>query len=289
MSALLAGGDLVTVTGEVARQTLTSLRADLLADRLIPYLGPDLLALGAPAVPTSPEAVAVALQKKVPVPGRIRGNMWSVAQYIESHRHRRTLGKLMAGIFAAEPEPAPFHRFLASLPIGLVVDSWYDGTLAAAYAASGRDDVADIQGMSRAGIGEDRWYRPWGTDGTTHPDPASARTVLYTPHGGIRPAGDVLVSDSDYVEVLTEIDIQTPIPDIVQERRQARGFLYLGCRFDDQMLRTYARQIKKRSAGPHHAVADAASLTGNELRFLAAEEITLIDLPLADAISLLSD
>ena len=99
----------------------------------------------------------------------------------------------------------------------------------------------------------------------------------------------MLVSDSDYVEVLTEIDIQTPIPDIVQERRQGRGFLYLGCRFDDQMLRTYARQIKKRSVGPHHAVADAATLTGNELRFLAAEEITLIDLPLADAITLLSD
>jgi hypothetical protein len=289
MSALLAGGDLVTVTGEAARQTLASLRGDLVADRLIPYLGPGLLALGAPAVPTSPEAVAVALQKKVPVPGRIRGNMWSVAQYIESHRHRRTLGKLMAGIFAAEPAPTAFHRFLAGLPLSLVVDSWYDGTLAAAYGASGRTDVADIQGMSRAGIGEDRWYRAWRSDGTPHPDPASARTVLYTPHGGIRPAGDVLVSDSDYVEVLTEIDIQTPIPDIVQERRQARGFLCLGCRFDDQMLRTYARQIKKRSTGPHHAVADAAALTGNELRFLAAEEITLIDLPLADAIAMLSD
>lgn len=288
MSALLAGGDLVTVTGEAARRILTTIRADLLVDRVIPYLGPDVLALAAPAVPTSPVAVAVALQKKVPVPGRIRGNMWSVAQYIESHRHRRTLGKLMAGMFAAEPAPTAFHRFLAGLPLGLVVDSWYDGTLAAAFAGSGRNDVVDVQGMSRAGIGEDRWYRAWRSDGTPHADPGSARTVLYTPHGGIRPAGDVLVSDSDYVEVLTEIDIQTPIPDIVRERRQSRGFLFLGCRFDDQMLRTYARQIKKRSAGPHHAVADAACLTGNERRFLAAEEITLIDLPLAEALALIS-
>jgi hypothetical protein len=28
----------------------------------------------------------------------------------------------------------------------------------------------------------------------------------------VRPAANFLVSDSDYVEVLTEIDIQTPIP-----------------------------------------------------------------------------
>ncbi len=289
MSALLGGGDLVTHSGEAARSALAGLRADLLADRLVPYLGPGLLTLDGPAAfPTSPEEVAAALQKRVPVPGRIRGNMWSVAQYIESHRHRRTLGKLMADVFKGEPRPSAFHRFLAGLPLGLVVDSWYEGTLAAAYASAGRADVVDVQGISRAGIGEDRWYRAFAPDGTAAADPAGARTVLYTPHGGIRPAGNVLVSDSDYVEVLTEIDIQTPIPDVVQTRRTTRGFLFLGCRFHDQMLRTYARQLIKRSAGPHACVADADLLGVNERRFLAAEGIALIDLPLAEATALLA-
>ena len=41
-----------------------------------------------------------------------------------------------------------------------------------------------------------------------------AHTILYKPHGAVTPAQNVLVADSDYVEVLTEIDIQTPIPDI---------------------------------------------------------------------------
>ena len=283
MSALLAGGPLEMFSGEAARTALASLRADLVADRLIPYLGPGLLTLDGPSsVPASPEEVAAALQKRVPVPGRIRGNMWTVAQYIESHRHRRTLKKLMADIFAAEPRPSAVHRFLAGLPLGLVVDSWYDGAFAAALAAAGRSDAVDVQGMSRAAIGEDRWYRAFDLAGRPVA-PDGARTLLYTPHGGIRPDGDVLVSDSDYVEALTEIDIQTPIPQEVRMRRATRGFLFLGCRFHDQMLRTYARQLVKRSAGPHACVAEATTLTANERRFLAAENIALIDLPLSEA------
>ncbi|WP_026783502.1 SIR2 family protein [Pleomorphomonas koreensis] len=284
MSALLAGGPLETLSGEAAVEALAGLRTELLADRLVPYLGPELLALeGKPSVPASPEEIAAALQKRVPVPGRIRGNMWAVAQYIESRRHRRTLKKLMAEVFAGEPRPSAFHRFLAQLSLSLVVDSWYDGTLAAAMVEAGRDDVADLQGMSRAAIGEDRWYNAFDLTGSVT-EPSATGTLLYRPHGGIQPVGDVLVSDSDYVEALTEIDIQTPIPEAVRERRATRGFLFLGCRFHDQMLRTYARQIIKRSAGPHACVADAATLTSNEQRFLAAGNIVLIDMPLVEAV-----
>lgn len=51
----------------------------------------------------------------------------------------------------------------------------------------------------------------------------------------IDPVRNFLVSDSDYVEVLTEIDIQTPIPAVVQQRRTGRNFLFLGCRFSNQL------------------------------------------------------
>ena len=88
---------------------------------------------------------------------------------------------------------------------------------------------------------------------------------------------------SDYVEVMTEIDIQTPIPSAVKEARTDRGFLFLGCRFHDQMLRTYARQIMKRSRGPHFAVAETSALTRNERKFYDDQMIEIIDLPLAEA------
>ena len=73
----------------------------------------------------------------------------------------------------------------------------------------------------------------------------------------------------------------------MKARRASRGFLFLGCRFHDQMLRTYARQIMKRSAGPHFAVVETAALTRNEAKFFAEVGIEAIDLPLQAAADIL--
>jgi SIR2-like domain len=112
---------------------------------------------------------------------------------------------------------------------------------------------------------------------------------LYKPHGGALPARNFLISDADYVEVLTEIDIQTPIPEVVKDRRRDRAFLFIGCRFHDQLLRTYARQVTKRSGARHYAIVDPAALTRNEVKFLSSQGLTPIALPLARAVEILRD
>lgn len=276
------------LSGAAARAELKEAAALLRADRLVPYLGPALQA-ETEIVPLSPEALAAALGKRHPAPGRIRTNLWAVAQFIEQRRHRKTLAGWMAEIFAPELAPTSFQTFLAGLPLSLMVDSWYDSALRAAFTASGRTDWGEVQGITRAGETRDIWTRAYDAAGRLVPDGAAAAwtTLLYKPHGAVRPAANFLVADSDYVEVMTEIDIQTPIPAEVRARRTDRGFLFLGGRFHDQMLRTYARQIMKRSAGPHFAVMGAENLTRNEGRFLAENDITLIDLPLADALDAL--
>jgi hypothetical protein len=106
-------------------------------------------------------------------------------------------------------------------------------------------------------------------------------TLLYQPLGSIAPAANFLVSDTDFVEVLTEIDIQTPIPPLVQERRRDRHFLFLGCRFATQLDRMFARQIMKRSSDQHWALLKG-ELTRNEARFLAEQNIQRIDMSLAE-------
>ena len=93
------------------------------------------------------------------------------------------------------------------------------------------------------------------------------------------PVGNFLVSDSDLVEVLTEIDIQTPIPPGVQSRRSGRSFLFLGCRFNDQVARAYARQIMKRSSARHWAVFEHQP-TRNERRFFAEQSIVVLPISL---------
>ncbi|BCM17583.1 SIR2 family protein [Mesorhizobium sp. J8] len=268
-----------------AAKQLNMLKKALCADEIVPYLGPGLLCLGPaePLVPHTPEGVAAALNARAPAPSKIRANMWSVAQFIEQRRHRRTLQAWMAEIFAGPVAPTVFHAWLATLPLSLIVDSWYDGAMRAALAKTGRTDVVEIQGVTRAHAISDAWSKTYDLFGTELQLGSVATTVLYSPHGSIEPAANFLVADSDYVEALTEIDIQTPIPPVVRERRTKRGFFFFGCRFDDQMLRTYARQVMKRSSGPHFAVMDSATLTKNERRFLGASAITVIDMPAAEA------
>ncbi|WP_176085076.1 SIR2 family protein [Martelella sp. HB161492] len=272
--------------GAAAEECADTLRERLMTGAVIPYLGPGLLTFdgATAAVPAAPEAVAAALCTRQPVPSRIRTNMWSVAQYIEQRRHRKTLAAWMSEIFAATTTPTALHGYLASLRLPLIIDSWYDGTMREALIAAGADGVVNLQGVTRALEHRDIWTKAYDLAGDALEPDSFATTVLYEPHGSRAPAGNFLVADSDYVEVLTEIDIQTPIPDAIRRLRTERGFLFLGCRFDDQMLRTYARQIMKRSAGPHYAVMNPDTLTRNERRFLAQNGIAVIALP-AEAIT----
>ncbi|WP_142847684.1 SIR2 family protein [Telmatospirillum sp. J64-1] len=257
--------------------------------RLAPFLGPEVLTIGAPAsVPTSTRALVERLTAKVAVPGRIRNNLWSAAQYIESNRHRQTLARLMEEIFAPEQDINLLHQTLAMLRLPLIVDSWYDSTMAQALTASGQD-WGQVQAVTRNGEYEDIWYRYYDSEGrrSTEAEATGWQTLLYKPHGGMKPEGNFLLSDSDYVEVLTEIDIQTPIPAPVKDRRASLGFVFLGCRFHDQMERTFARQVLKRSAGPHYAVLPG-EMTRNEARFLDEQGIQRLDLPLAGAALLIA-
>jgi hypothetical protein len=124
------------------------------------------------------------------------------------------------------------------------------------------------------------WTGAYAADGTALAElSAHPGRILYKPLGSHGPAGNYLVSDSDYVEVLTEIDIQTPIPAPVQAWRTGRNFLFLGCRFDDQLTRSFARQIMKRSSDQHWAVLPIEP-TRMEARFLQEQNITRINLPL---------
>ena len=232
--------------------------------------------------------MAAALQKRVPVPGRIRGNMWAVAQYIESRRHRRTLKKLMADIFAAQPCPSGFHRFLAGLPLGLVIDSWYDGTLAAAMAGADRADVIDMQGITRAGIGEDRWYRAFDLAGRPA-EPDGVRTLALHAAwwrsagwrcAGFRqrlcrgPDGDRHTDADSGNGADTTDDARLPVFRLSLPRPDAAHLRQTACQAHPLVRMPAWREVD--------------SLSVNERRFLAAEGITLIDVPLAEATQLLA-
>lgn len=264
-----------------------ALGARIAAGELVPFLGPGVLALSRDVqVPVTAEALAMALHARVPVGAKLRGNMWGTAQFIEQRRHRKTLVAFMSDIFKTPVAPGPLHAWLASKAVPLIVDGWYDAALARAFKAAGRKDFVEVQGVTRALEQRDVWTKFYDAAGDEIAAQAAqaATTLIYKPHGSVRPAGNFIIADSDYVEVLTEIDIQTPIPDLVKERRGAKGFVFFGCRFDDQVLRTYARQIMKRSGGPRYIVLDFVP-TRMEERFFAEQGIEPLLGSLDDAVS----
>ncbi len=267
---------------------IAEIAAALKARAVVPYLGPGAFALLSDAdcpIPRNSAELVQRLNAKVAAPGRIRGQLTAVAQFIETRRHRKTLDGILNDIFKRAVPATPVHAWLASLPAPpMIVDVWYDNALETLLAETAGRAWGQIQGLSHPqGAGE--WVKYYAPDGTEVGADAAPgwETILYKPSGSVTPAGNYLISDSDFVEILTEIDIQTPIPAIVQERRAGRHFLYLGCRFDQEIQRTFGRQIAKRSSDRHWAVIEG-ELSKNEARFLAQHNITRLDLPLAEAV-----
>lgn len=285
----------------MSAELIEEIRAAFGEGLVIPYLGPGALELAGDActVPASPDELVGQLTEKASVPHKIRTNLTAAAQFIENFKHRKTVQAAMSEAFANDMQPSAFHRYLAEMPkLPLMVHAWYDDL--PNKALQGRDGSWGIaQGISQTEhFGN--WIHYFESDGTLLPNPPESnfsvdscapavapeaaerwQTLLYEPLGAIAPADNYLVSDTDFVEVLTEIDIQTPIPSPVRDIRKGRSFLFLGCRFGKQLDRMWARQVSKRSSDCHWAVLPG-ELTKNELRFLEEKNIKRIDMPLVE-------
>lgn len=264
---------------------LNEIMAGLEAGTVVPYLGPGVWTTAAtpPAHPTDPLQLVTKLTERVTVSHKLRKNLTGAAQYIENFKHRKTLVGLMSTAFQEKASPSEMHKFIASLhKLPLLVNTWYDDAMQLAMAQ--HPDWGQVQGVSQAEhYGE--WVRYYTAQGEMGDAEAAKKwqTLLYCPLGSSSPAQNFIVSDSDYVEILTEIDIQTPIPPIVQQRRIGKNFLFLGCRFRNQLDRIFARQIIKRSSFKHWAIFEG-ELTKNEARFLDELNIKRLDLPLIQAL-----
>lgn len=268
---------------------LNEIMAGLEAGTVVPYLGPGIWTTAAspPSHPADPLQLVTKLTERVTVSHKLRKNLTGAAQYIENFKHRKTLVGLMSTAFQEKASPSEMHKFIASLhKLPLLVNTWYDDAMQLAMAQ--HPDWGQVQGVSQAEhYGE--WVRYYTALGEMSDAEAAKKwqTLLYCPLGSSSPAQNFIVSDSDYVEILTEIDIQTPIPPIVQQRRIGKNFLFLGCRFRNQLDRIFARQIIKRSSFKHWAIIEG-ELTKNEARFLGELNITRVDLPLGEALLQLS-
>ena len=110
---------------------------EVASGRRIAYLGPEVAALSDTAAPTTPQALSALLERQVRAPRRAAGNLWAVAQYIESRKFRATLNKLVEDAFDTPAAGSnPVHDWLARVGPPMIVDTWYDDGLLRAFAGS---------------------------------------------------------------------------------------------------------------------------------------------------------
>jgi len=252
----------------------------------IPYLGAGVLSFdeASARLPASHLALVGHLTAKSSVPHKVRNNLGAAAQFIENFKHRSTVTTAMTEAFTTDVQPTALHTLLLNQPaLPLVVHAWYDDLPQKSLRA--RSNWGLAQGVSQAEHFGD-WTYFYNSDGVyagvaADVDQTVWETLLYQPLGSVWPAHNYLVSDSDFVEIITEIDIQTPIPDAVQEIRKGRSFVFLGCRFSTQLDRIFAHQIIKRSSDRHWAILPEEP-TRNESRFLEEHNIERIPVSLTD-------
>lgn len=270
-------------------RALESISSKLGEGTAIPYLGPGVLSLTEASVqlPGTHADLTGRLTAKSSVPYKLKNNLTATAQFIENFKHRKTVSTAMTEAFSSESQPTALHTLFMEMPsLPLVVHAWYDDLPQKALRS--RSGWGMAQGVSQAEH-YGNWVHYFHSDGTSAGVDATPRsdawkTLLYQPLGSVWPAQNFLVSDSDFVEVLTEIDIQTPIPQSVQRLRKGRSFLFLGCRFVTQLERLFARQIIKRSSEKHWAVLPEEP-TRNEARFLDQYNIERIPMPLSEFVT----
>jgi hypothetical protein len=268
-------------------RALDSIAQAFVGGTAIPYLGPGVLSMDGNPLPDSQDALVVHLTAKASVPHKIRNNLGAAAQFIENFKHRSTVTNSMTEAFSSEAQPTSLHTLLMSVAaLPLVVHAWYDDLPQKALRP--RSGWGMAQGVSQAEH-SGNWVHYYHADGSqvgveSNARPAEWRTLLYQPFGSVWPARNFLVSDSDFVEVLTEIDIQTPIPESVQEIRMGRSFLFLGCRFSKQLDRLFAHQIIKRSSQKHWAILPEEP-TRNEARFLEEHSIERVPITLSEFVA----
>jgi hypothetical protein len=240
----------------------------LMTGRLIPFLG-----AGAPLYTRNPKEtpwykkaqgkeslsylpnageLAAYLAVRTEVPESETGELTKMAQYYEAAVGRDPLRERLQEIFSYNQAPTPIHDFLAAAPTPLlIVTTNYDNLMENAFAARpGKPYDVVVQAAKHNTV-------LWWPYRQANPVEISADdldiklnevSVVYKMHGAVdrRPEqlGDYVITEDDYVELLTRMTRRKVIPPIFGDPFRTRPFLFLGYGLYDWNLRVILNQIQ---------------------------------------------
>ena len=253
------------------------------AGKIVPYLGPGVLADVTSAVDGSPipagdEALILAMNGGKPLNRKLMEEFPRAAMHLELKKGRKFLTNFLSNLYDATPwTGGAVHEWLAALDLPYVIDTNRDLRLQELYATRPHTLVAGIARIA----GTDYRFRLWEHDGSEY-RPVDldgvnpSLPVLFKPLGTPRPDPTYIAADADFVDYITELMGGFAVPRFIKQQRQDKQYLVMGLRLTRDTQRMILSDLIVDAASPAGWVV-IADPTAKERRYCGSKDLAMIE------------
>jgi DNA-binding SARP family transcriptional activator len=224
-----------------------------------------------------------------------------IAQYVSVMKGSGPLYDELHALLDADANPAPIHRFFASvppllrdrgLPHQLLVTTSYDLSLEAAFLEAGEE--FDVVSYVAAGPGRGRFCHV-APDGTgrmidlpnTYVTELSLeqRTVILKLHGQVdrgpeRAWESFVVTEDDYIDYLSRTDVAGAVPVALAAKLRRSHFLFVGYTMADWNLRVILNRLWSDQPLSYRSWAVQTEAKPLEREFWRRRDVEVLELPI---------
>jgi len=212
-----------------------SLISGMKAGKIVPYLGPGVLAgvthgeTGEP-MPADSDSLILAMNGGKPMAPRLMYEFPRAAMDMELKKGRTFVNKFLDATYSdAQWSRAQFHDWLATIKPHYVIDVNRDTQLQDSYADTPH---ILIRGIARIG-GTDYRFKLHQYNGESYKEVSieeadTSLPMLFKPMGSPIPDATYIASDADYVDYITELMGGFGLPIFLKEYRKNKQYLFIG-------------------------------------------------------------
>jgi len=271
--------------------TIDDILAGLHENRIVPYVGPGVLAgvteldTGLP-MPADSDSLIIAMNGGKPMAPKLMYEFPRAAMNLELKRGRSFVERFLEKTYGQTHwTRANLHDWLASWKPRYVIDINRDTQVQETYA--GQPHLL-IRGMARIAATDYRFvihhydgqqYREIQQE---EADPALP--ILFKPMGSPLPSPRFIASDADYVDYITELMGGFAIPSFLKEYRAGKQYLLIGLPLNRDSERMVMADIIYGAAEPKGWVLNK-SPTNKEKKYCAKMGLEILDIGVEDLLA----
>ena len=265
--------------------------AGLYENRIVPYLGPGVLAdvtqvdTGAP-MPADSDSLIIAMNDGKPMAPKLMYEFPRAAMNLELKRGRSFVERFLQKTYGQTSwTRAALHDWLASWKPRYVIDINRDTQLQESYATQPH---ILIRGVARIAGTDYRFVIHTFENGAyreiTQEEADPSLPILFKPMGSPLPSPKFIASDADYVDYITELMGGFAIPSFLKEYRKGKQYLLIGLPLNRDSERMVMSDIVYGAAEPKGWVLNK-SPTNKEKRYCEKIGLEILDLGVEDLLA----